>query len=79
MLIGDSEWAGKSDNEIAAACGVHHSFVGKLRPQLATNASSTPRTGKDGRTRQTSSEKRSAAQKQRHAGNGRSAEIQENG
>jgi hypothetical protein len=50
MLFGDEEWAAKSDRWIAEKCGVHHSFVNRLRNELSLGDSSE-RTGQDGKTR----------------------------
>src|SRR3990167_6909255 len=51
-LLLDAEWVTWSDVVISDKCGVSHPFVGKLRTQLATVASSTgKRTGKDGKRR----------------------------
>jgi hypothetical protein len=41
-LLNDSEWASWSDNQIAKACGVSHTFVGNVRSSLETVASETP-------------------------------------
>ena len=45
LLLEDAEWSGWSDNAIAKACHVHHSFVGKLRNTCAV--ASEPRTYQD--------------------------------
>jgi hypothetical protein len=44
LLLGDDEWRGWSDNEIAKRCSVHHSTVGTLRRSLANSASDDRRT-----------------------------------
>lgn len=50
-LLNDEEWGGKSDRWVAEKCGVSHTFVTGLRPQLATVTNSpTHRTGKDGKS-----------------------------
>jgi ParB-like chromosome segregation protein Spo0J len=50
-LLGDAEWREWSDREIAAQCAVSPTTVGKLRKQLSTVDSSSPRRGKDGKVR----------------------------
>lgn len=43
MVLRDEMWALEySDRVIAERCGVHHSFVAKMRPQVATVATSNP-------------------------------------
>ena len=51
IALADPEWSKNSDRWIAEVCGVSHTFVQGLRPQLASVASSS-RVGKDGRERQ---------------------------
>lgn len=41
-LLKDSEWSSWSDNQIAKACGVHHSTVSEHRRSLAESASEKP-------------------------------------
>ena len=45
------ELRGDSDRAIAVYCQVSHTFVAKVRSQLATTASCTIRTGRDGKAR----------------------------
>ena len=49
-LLRDEEWSKWSGREIARRCGVHHSYVAKLRPILSTSDSMNtfihPKTGK---------------------------------
>lgn len=69
-LLRDEEWGAKSDNWIANQCRVSHPFVGKVRAQLVTVTSCDPqpgRLGQDGKSRRTSSDKRSEAQRKRSA------------
>lgn len=54
-LLGDSEWAKKSDRWIAEKACVSDPFVGKIRAQLQTVSSSEPREGRDGKTRKSRS------------------------
>lgn len=55
VMVNDDEWKQWSNNQIAKLCGVSHTFVDKLRPQVATVATSskseteTNRTGSDGK------------------------------
>jgi ParB-like chromosome segregation protein Spo0J len=51
IMLRDAEWSQWSDSLIANKCGVSHTFVGDVRGQLATDASSAPRIGKDGKKR----------------------------
>ena len=49
-LLNDAEWSQWSDRVVAEKCGVSHTFVAKLREQLATVATSpTDRRGADGK------------------------------
>lgn len=48
-LLDDPEWAQWSNVAIAKACGVHHSFVARVRPPLSPGESQ-PRKTLDGRT-----------------------------
>lgn len=62
LLLEDGEWAKLSDVEIARAAAVTQPFVGNVKKQLITVIScNTRQTGRDGRTRRRSSEKRSAS------------------
>lgn len=47
-------WSGWSNVKIAGHVGVSHPFVGKLRPLETVSSQPAPRTGKDGRTINTS-------------------------
>lgn len=50
-LLQDPEWSQWSDREIAARCSVSPTTVGKVRAQLSTVDSSSPRRGRDGKVR----------------------------
>src|SRR6056297_698154 len=50
MLLGDDEWAKKSDRWIAEKCGVSDKTVAKLRPATA-EVPQLKRVGQDGKTR----------------------------
>jgi len=39
LLLFDPEWSAWSDREIARRCGVHHTFVGRLRSSLVSSTS----------------------------------------
>lgn len=41
-LLADSEWSKWSDNQVSKACGVAHSFVGKIRSSLDSETSDKP-------------------------------------
>src|SRR5690606_6247751 len=41
-LLNDTEWSKWSDNQIAKACGVAHSFVGRVRSSLVSESSEKP-------------------------------------
>jgi hypothetical protein len=49
VLLGDAEWAQRSDRWIAEKCGVSNTFVASLRAQVSTVDTSQVRMGKDGK------------------------------
>lgn len=53
MLLADDEWRAWSDRAIAEHCHVSHPFVAQVRGSTG-NVSSSPRTGMDGKARDTS-------------------------
>lgn len=51
ILLRDKEWAAKSDRKIAELAAVSNKFVGDIRKEVTVNGTQSPkRTGKDGRT-----------------------------
>jgi len=50
LLLRDDEWVKASDRWIAEKCGVSYEFVRKLRPEVSTVDTSTPKAGQDGKT-----------------------------
>lgn len=66
MALASSRAAGLSDRMLAAHVGVSHNFVGEVRRALQLSSDdSSPRLGRDGKARVTSSAKRSEAAKHR--------------
>jgi hypothetical protein len=72
-MLNDDEWVLLGDRTIAEKCGVTHGFVGDVRKELASNASSPaaktkdePKMGKDGKKRRPPKPKAARPDQLRH-------------